>query len=142
MALERTFSAARTLLAAIIVAWLSGVVFLFCCEKLYAKSSFAPKCPLERLSKHCDKTNRNDLVRPSSEPSHGGCENCCVFLPAVFDKARKIESAQNQQAIRAQIPSAAVSFHPFGYVERNATVPPLRVFDMRRTFVKNCVFRI
>lgn len=108
MTLERTVNTARRALAATMAVWLSGLVFLFCCEKLYAKTAPASKCPLERLSKHCDKTNKKDLVRVTSESSDRGCENCCVFLPAVFDKARKIESAQNQQAVPAKSPTIAV----------------------------------
>jgi hypothetical protein len=68
--------------------------------------------------------------------------DCCGFLPAVFDKNRKLERDQKQSAPAPQV--VAVQFDPpktFDYTPRLAAIYS-RVSYQKDLSLKNCVFRI
>ena len=76
-------------------AWLSGIIFLFCCEKIRAQGE-KEFCPLQKLSEHCDRSinKEADLVGPVAADRI----DCCAFLPLLFNKSRKLETAQTVPA--------------------------------------------
>ncbi|HEX8637580.1 MAG TPA: hypothetical protein VF692_05925 [Pyrinomonadaceae bacterium] len=131
---------ARKIASSLLVVWLSGFVLLFCCAATEARTE-AEFCPLAKAKSHCDKTNKAKTGEPSFSNNSGLKINCCGFLPAVFDKTRKIEKAPqivDVNQVKIDAPS-------FSSVERNFAVtefyrPP--EFDQKKIFITNCVFRI
>ncbi len=122
--------------------WLSGFLFLFCCAAMPSVKAADEFCPLSKKTEHCDKGSEKVVsfeISPGNE--HGGL-GCCSYLPAVFDKARKIERTESIAAVPAVISVTAPAL-------RNATLsfqiadkysPP--VIYRKKIFVANCVFRI
>lgn len=105
-----------------------------------AAASSKAACPLAEVSDHCkrsaekntDAVSRLDLAVPT----------CCEFLPAVFDKARKIERAERVSAIVSKPLSirrleVAVVAKPSVSVRYSS---PL--IDQHEIFIRNRVFRI
>jgi len=133
----------RRAVAAVMSIWLSGVVFLFFCYMPMAVSA-SGHCPLSKpASGHCDKgplTTGNSERALDSTPRVLGC---CGFMPAVFDKVRKIER-QTQVSQPAQRPAITrLSFEPIlpsspGTSELYSSFSPLQ----NKSFIKNRVFRI
>ncbi len=121
--------------------WLSGFVFLFCCQPIDAKPA-ADSCPLKKMGVHCDMAEKqntaSDVVDRSTEP----CVDCCAFLPIVFDKTRKIEQNQKQIAV---VPEALTRrpaiIRPANF---SHSLPAIRsrVSNRHGTYLRNCVFRI
>lgn len=122
--------------------WLSGVVFLLCCQTMNAKAMAADSCPLAKKSEHCNKAKKADQKGPVIEFKRESRVECCSFLQAVFDKARKVEQGQEQVAIAPKV--SPVRFVP---PIRKSILPTFtathtRVQDRHGTFKRNCVFRI
>ena len=122
--------------------WLSGVVFLLCCEKINGKTSEPEFCPLAKMSGHCDKAgqaNSNSLV---IETANETCADGCGFLPVVFDKTRKIE--QNRQHTAPASNIVPVQFSPPALAEFTARPDASysRLASSCKIFVINCTFRI
>jgi hypothetical protein len=141
----KNFSAksATKSIAAFMVFWLSGVLFLLCCGTMQAQAAEKEFCPLAAKGKsHCDKAKKdNDLPSVSKKSDNLNFE-CCGFLPAVFDKTRKIE--KNQQ-IALPVAKIKVDLAKFSLVENNFEAsadyrPP--VLKQEKIFIKNCIFRI
>ena len=133
----------RNALAGFMVFWLSGVLFLFCCGTMQAKAADADFCPLAAKGKsHCNKAQAaNDLPTFSNE-SENQKFDCCGFLPAIFDKTRKIEKHQHVAQPAAKIKVDLPKFSP---VENNfVTVAEYRppITKQHKIFIKNCIFRI
>ena len=130
-------------LTALMVVWLSGVVFLFCCQNTKAASAMADSCPMAKSHSHCDKAGKTDGKGPFIDASTPVCLQC-AFLPVVFDKSRKVEVVRTQVAE----PAAAVAVKTFRLPVMAAAINVLaspfqtRVADRHGTYVRNCVFRI
>ena len=122
--------------------WLSGVVFLLCCQTMNAKAMAADSCPLAKKSEHCNKAKKADQKSPVFEFKGESRVECCSFLQAVFDKARKIEQGQEQVAITPKV--SPVRFAPPTPASILPTFTTLHshVQDRHGTFKRNCVFRI
>ena len=133
----------RVSLAGLMSVWLSGVVFLFCCEKINAKTGETEFCPLAKMSPvDCPSAGKQNADAEVVETAQEDCAGCCSFLPIVFDKTRKIE--QNQKLIATPANVVAVQFNPPATVNYQ---PKLTAIYSRVTYqndlsVKNCVFRI
>ena len=122
--------------------WLSGIVFLFCCETMNAATSEADSCPLAKMSAHCDKTEKANTASVLVAGTQSDRVDCCGFLPAVFDKNRKLERDQKLSAPTPQL--IAVQFDPpktFDCTPRLAAVYS-HVSYQKDLSIKNCVFRI
>jgi hypothetical protein len=80
----------RKTLAGFMSLWLSGVALLLFCQ-LPARAAGSDFCPLARASKgHCDhaaKTTKSKLISQRTSEAF----DCCGFIPAMFDKTRKVE---------------------------------------------------
>jgi hypothetical protein len=130
-------------IAAFMVFWLSGILFLLCCGTMQAQAKDAEFCPLAAKGKsHCDKAKKDNDLPVVSKQSDNLNFDCCGFLPAVFDKTRKIE--KNQQ-IALPVAKIKVDSPIFSLVENNFEVaagyrPP--ILRQERIFIKNCIFRI
>src|SRR5687767_8734721 len=87
----------RKIISSLLVVWLSGFVFLFCCGAMETRAN-EEFCPLAKAKSHCNKSEKSktDDSAILLEQSDNKKYDCCGFLPAVFDKARKIE--KNLQA--------------------------------------------
>lgn len=127
-------------LAGFMVIWLSGFLFLFCCDmpEMQAKEF----CPLGKAKSHCDKAkaeNASPLV--SKETADHGLD-CCGFMPAVFDKTRKVEKnrqpAQPVDKVKVDLPKFVFIKNDFG---ASAKYRP-QEFSQNKIFIKNCIFRI
>jgi hypothetical protein len=121
--------------------WLTGVAFLFCCENISAASGDAEFCPLAKISSHCDKSAKADAGNSAVSDGDDWVE-CCEFLPAIFNKARKLEQVQ-KHSLTAPVELAA----PRPRAEAIKHTPPDLAFyphpaGGQRLFIKNCVFRI
>jgi hypothetical protein len=130
----------RPTVAAFLAMWLSGVVFLICCQQVNRATSIHGFCPMAKMGGHCNKTKGNT---PSwyGENTDDQCLAGCAYLPVVFDKSRKVEKARKQTA-----PSAAILFVRF-------SAPAARIESFRaqsynllsfdnRILAKNCILRI
>lgn len=122
--------------------WLSGFLFLFCCAAMPSVNAADEFCPLSKKSEHCDKAVEKGVsFEISTGTGHAGL-GCCGYLPAVFDKARKLERTERIAAVPMVISiatpvlrQAAISF-PVA-----ATYSP-PVLNREKAFITNCVFRI
>jgi hypothetical protein len=136
-------SATKTI-AAFMVFWLSGVLFLFCCGTMQAQARDAEFCPLaQKGQSHCNKAKSgvSDFSTVSKQSDNLNFD-CCGFLPAVFDKTRKIE--KNQQAA-LPVAKVKVDLPKFSFTENNfeATADYRSpVLKQGKIFIKNCIFRI
>jgi hypothetical protein len=131
---------AKNVLAAFMILWLSGFLFLFCPQMpaMTAKEF----CPLAKGKSHCDKAKaENDSPLVSNETGTYSLD-CCGFLPAVFDKTRKLEKSRQIEKIvdkiKIDLPkffsaendfAVSINYHP-------------RVSRQSKIFIQNCVFRI
>jgi hypothetical protein len=132
---------AKKFLAGSLIFWLSGIIFLFCCEMPAVQAAEKDSCPLAKAS-HCNKktsdedSGKNVSVKPGDQAF-----DCCIF-PGVFDKARKVEKNPQTSAI-AQF--TKVSSPVFGQPKVESGIPntyrPL-VLNRSGTYLKNRVFRI
>jgi hypothetical protein len=127
-------------IAAFMALWLSGFLFLFCPQMpaMTAKEF----CPLGKGKSHCDKAKAENDSPLVSRESGSYSFDCCGFLPAVFDKSRKIE--KNQKTVYP-VAKIKVDLPKFAFAENDSAVsisyqPP--VFHQNKIFIKNCVFRI
>ena len=132
--------------AASLGVWLSGIVFLFCCGVIEARAAETEFCPLAKAAReksHCDKTetkSKSDSPLFSNETNDGF--DCCGFLPAVFDKARKLEKNQPAAVVADKIKIERTTFFTpkkAFEISRFYRPPPL---EKEKIFIKNCVFRI
>jgi len=129
------------LLTGFMAIWLSGAVFLFCCEKTNGAPEGVEFCPMAKISAHCDKAKQGASVNVSistEEPS----VDCCGFLPAIFDKARKLERTQKQTA---SAPVTLVVSHLQVPIAENKAVSDAFlpfIADHQKLFIHNCVFRV
>jgi hypothetical protein len=80
----------RKALAAVMSIWLSGIALLLFCQ-LPARANGSDYCPLAKVAKgHCDHTDKKGNSTQFSQSSSQAFD-CCSFIPAVFDKTRKVE---------------------------------------------------
>lgn len=131
-------------IAAFMVSWLSGVLFLFCCGTMQeARAADAEFCPLAAKGRsHCDKTKESgDEPIFSAATSHLKFD-CCGFLPAVFDKTRKIEKTEQTTEPAAKIKVAPPEFSCDGDDFETTSEYRSIIRKQEKIFIKNCVFRI
>jgi hypothetical protein len=133
--------AAHRFFAGFMAIWLSGAVFLLCCERMNAAPDDAEFCPLAKMSAHCDKGRKADPFRPRISTGLESAD-CCAFLPAIFDKTRKVEQVQKQIAA-----APAVLAAPGFRLATKVTAPTFTSFSPRieahqKLFIQNCAFRI
>ena len=130
----------QRIISSLLVVWLSGFVFLFCCGtmEVQAKGEF---CPLAKAKSHCDKA-KNDDSAILLEQSGNETFDCCGFLPAVFDKTRKVEKNQQPANIinRVKVDRPQFFLVKSEYETHGIYHPPF--LNQEKTFIVNCVFRI
>lgn len=131
----------RISLAGFMSVWLSGVVFLFCCQGTAAAAVDSDHCPMAKMSSNCDKAKQQNSKADFVESTVPACVDCCAFLPAVFDKTRKVEPAQEQMAPTAKV--AAILFDPptitvAAFVSQTFQQPAKLA---AKIYIQNCVFR-
>lgn len=130
-------------IAALMVFWLSGVLFLFCCGTMPAQSADQEFCPLAvKGQSHCDKMKKDGGAPTFSSVSSDPRLDCCGFLPAVFDKTRKIEQSEQIAHSAAKM---KVDLQKFSFVENDVQIAanyrsPL--LKHHKIYIKNCIFRI
>lgn len=133
---------AHKTLTGFMAVWLSGVVFLLCCAAMNSRVMAAESCPLAKMSAHCDKATKANTNAAVIELISENTAECCGFLPAVFDKARKLERVTEQLAITPESVKVKVFVAPIQKIF--SAIPAIRshVADRHGTFIRNCVFRI
>lgn len=129
----------KKIAAASLVFWLSGILFLFCCETTEAAE--AESCPLAKKS-HCLKQSSGENVSLIASVQPKETLDCCRFLPQIFGKERKIETVQ-----KAETPAEGVKvLQPkISIVSRIFSPEPTFqsiIINREDTYLKNCVFRI
>ncbi len=128
--------------AILLIFWLSGVVFLFCCEMSKAKASETENCPLSKTS-HCNnKLNDETVSQLASFQTENHTIDCCLFPSQVFDKARKLETDQPMATLATVVKTPTAQFF---LVKREFGTPKnYHSLSLNRgnTHLKNCVFRI
>ncbi len=121
--------------------WLTGLVFIFCCGAMQT-SDAKEFCPLAKAGSHCDKMKADDASPKFSGETESANFDCCAFLPALFDKARKLEkfqeTAQVSANLKIELPQFSLAQNDFQPTE--IYQPP--IFHSSKIFIKNCVFRI
>lgn len=128
-------------MSGLLAAWLSGVVLLLCCGTMESPAK-AEICPLAKAGNHCDKAKAEINSPTFSGESDDFKFDCCAFLPAVFDKVRKLEktpqTAQVSDKLKIDLPQFSFAESNFHLAETYH--PPLS--NQNKIFIKNCVFRI
>ena len=142
MALEQLTKIVYKTLTGFMAIWLSGVVLLFCCEKMNGGQNEVESCPMAKMSAHCDKAAKADPNPAIFERDGADCVDCYGFFPAIFDKSRKVEPAQKQIALAPWQAAVKFTFRPVAVVSPLTTAFHTRVPDRHDIFIKNCVFRI
>ena len=133
---------AKRAIAGLLAVWLSGVVFLFCCEMPNAQAAEAESCPLKKTS-HCDKKLTDETVSQFVLfETENETANCCRFMSQVFDKVRKLETNQQPANVSAivKVPSPKFAFLKTESQSRNFYQSVIR--NRGSAFLRNCVFRI
>ena len=129
-------------MASLLAVWLSGAVFLFCCEMPKAKASETESCPLKKAS-HCDKKADGEIVSPSASlAAENHTIDCCRFPAQVFDKARKLETQQQAAKAPAIVKVPSPEFAVFKIKPHTPNFYQSVVRNRGSTFLRNCVFRI
>ena len=141
MSLKKTKHIAHRFFAGFMAVWLSGVVFLLCCERINGAPDSVEFCPLAKKSAHCDKAAKVDPANPTVSTGFNSV-GCCDFLPAIFDKVRKIERAQKQIAITPEVVTPAAN--EFAAVDHTPIFTAYRSRNEahQKLFIQNCMFRI
>ncbi len=133
----------QRLISSLLVVWLSGFVFLFCCGavEVQAKTEF---CPLAKAKSHCDKSEKSETGDSAISLNQTDNENydCCGFLPAIFDKARKIESNLQTASIADKVKIESLRFSPVVNGFEIAGIYHAPIYNREKIFIRNCVFRI
>jgi len=131
----------KRFIAGLLAVWMSGAVFLFCCEMPKAQASEGDSCPLSKIS-HCDKSSDKGDSQFASIQKQAQTLDCCRFLPNILDKAQTIEKIQRIAPVAAIVKVALPQFS-FVRQEFNAIkVFPSLTLNRGSTFLVNCVFRI
>ena len=130
----------RKITSSLLVVWLSGFVLLFCCAAMETRAE-TEFCPLAKAKSHCDKTDKAKTGEPTLANVLTSNLDCCGFLPAVFDKTRKIEKAPQIVGVN----QVKIEAPRFSSAERHFAVaefyrPP--EFYQKKIFIQNCVYRI
>jgi hypothetical protein len=132
----------KRVIAGLLAVWLSGAVFLFCCETSKAKASETESCPLSKTS-HCNKKSTDETVSQlASVQTENHTIDCCLFSSQVFDKARKLETNQQPAEVSSIVKTPAPKFF---FVEWKLSSPKVyhsMILNRGSTHLKNCVFRI
>jgi hypothetical protein len=132
----------KRVVAGLLAFWLSGVVFLFCCETSKAKASETESCPLSKTS-HCNKKLTQETASQLALlQTENQTVDCCLFPSQVFDKARKFETNQQPAEVSSIVKTPATKFF---FVERkfsSSKVYHSLILNRGSTHLKNCVFRI
>ena len=134
----------KKIIAASLVFWMSGVLFLFCCDSMKAQAAeTAESCPLAK-TEHCSKQSKAetasaDFVVIEPQPQ---TLDCCRFIPPIFDKTVKTEKIQKVEAALSTVkilqPKFSVVKSAFPAAKNFRSV----VLNRENTHLKNCVFRI
>jgi len=128
-------------MAGSLILWLSGVVFLFCCETAKVQASGNESCPLAKTNNSCHKV-KAEGNSPFSSIEGNLTLDCCKFLPQVFDKARKIEKIQKAEATATIV---KISAPKFVFVKHESNQPKVfqsPILSRGNIYIKNCVLRI
>jgi len=128
-------------LSAYLAVWLSGVVFLFCCDEINGESK-ADSCPLAKMSAHCDKAEKDKASQVIASQTTEQGMDCCAFIPVLFDKTRTVERNQQPSAaapsLVVEVPRLVLIPSDFAPAKAYRSIALLR----NDTFLKNRTFRI
>ncbi len=133
----------KKIIAASLVFWMSGVLFLFCCDSTKVQAAEAESYPLAK-TKHCSKQSKAETISSGSiliEPEQQMLD-CCRFIPPIFDKTIKIEKIQKVEAALSTVkvlqPKFSIAKQEFSAPKNFRSI----VLNRENTHLKNCVFRI
>jgi hypothetical protein len=121
--------------------WLSGFVFLFCCYASSGVKHVTEFCPMHTASHHCDGGIEQNDPSTAVDRVDGVCFHCCGYLPAVFDKARKVDQPAPLIAPE-EVVAVARLFTPRPTRTPLVNTYRARLADKSRTFISTQVFRI
>jgi len=142
MFLERLKKLSCKTTAAFLAIWLSGLVFLLCCQPTNAETGRRGFCPLAKMGGHCDRAKKDTNVLQVNDNSSEDGSYSCGMLAVIFDKTRKVE--QNSQPPATISKNLVFSITPPSLAEHisipSAFHPLIRARN--KIFVRNCVFRI
>ncbi len=122
--------------------WLSGIVFLLCCE-MPGDDAENARTQMDSMSEHCRRAMSKKNPGHAIELPDYDTFDCCGFLPGIFDKNRKLSRIDQPDAdltlqISARLNVArGVNFRQPVIVRSEPYIP-----DRQSTFLKNQVFRI
>ena len=129
-------------MASLLAVWLSGAVFLFCCDAPEAKASEVESCPLKKAS-HCNKKSTDETVSQfASLAAENHTIDCCRFPAQVFDKPRKLETQQQPAKVPAIVEVSSPEFAIFNTEPQFSNFYQSVIRNRGSTFLRNCVFRI
>ena len=82
----------KQVMSGLLVVWLSGFAFLFCCHAPRTAAQNGEFCPLAKAGRHCAKSKTDDA--PNFSKPQNQTLDCCGFISTFFDKVRKIEKTE------------------------------------------------
>ena len=122
--------------------WLSGFVFVFCCYANSAVKQMTEFCPMHTASHHCDGNMGQSDSSDTVDHVEQVCFDCCGYLPAVFDKARKVDQPQPPVTAPERVVVATRLLTPRPLRSTTEFTYSTRLSDKSRTFISTQVFRI
>ena len=128
-------------MSASLAVWLSGFVFLFCCGMMDVRAVETEFCPLAKSASHCSKA-KPDENQIAFLSEHTSRFDCCYFLPAVFDKVRKIQKTQQIALPLNKIKIDSAKYLPVVNDFQPQKIHQITSFCEENIHIKNCVFRI
>lgn len=129
-------------LAGFMAIWLSGFVFLFCCDDISARITDAGSHQPDKMSAHChadgDQTSHSVRKQTSEHEEF----DCCGFIPMLLDKTRKVESNEQIVAVSPAVVVEKPILIPRQSVSASVISYRSAVLFRNDTYLKNRTFRI
>jgi len=122
--------------------WLSGIIFLLCCEMSKTEAAPEDSCPLGRMKGHCDKAKNKMPSATLSGRQESQEVDCCGFIPAVFDKARKIQKSEPLAQPESIPQPGSPTLLSVGDFRQNLRSYSTKTFARKKIFIMNRVLRI
>jgi hypothetical protein len=129
-------------MSGLLVFWLSGLMFLFCCDMPNVQAAETDSCPLAKANECNKEKSKENLSQFASFQRERQALDCCRMMPSIFDKARKVEKNPQTSEIASTF---KISLPTFSIAVSSLDAPELYhppVLNRGGTYLKNRVFRI
>jgi len=137
-------SKTKRLGAGLLAFWLSGLVFLFCCGTINAKSADTEICPLAQKG-HCSRSkvnNDKNTLQIQVSPNDEFSVDCCSFLSQLFNKVSKFETTHQLAELPPKFEIERPTLKLINYRSNAVVIYRSPLLNRSSTYLKNRVLRI